>query len=214
MKNKLTEQEKFWSSDFGKKYTSRNTFNPREWDQYYKKFLGTGLRSIMKDFLGNLKIGNTLEIGCNIGNQLRLLQSIGLKNLYGIDIQHDAVERAKHLTKKMNIIQGSALDLPFRNDYFDLVLTNVVLIHISPKDIKKVMSEIYRVGKKYILGFEYFSNKYEETPYRGHKNRQWRGPFAQMYLDLFPDLKLIKSKKFKYLSNDNVDMIYLLEKTK
>ena len=40
-----------------------------------------------------------------------------------------AVEKGKENTKGINIIQGSAFDLPYKDNYFDLVCTNGVLIH-------------------------------------------------------------------------------------
>jgi len=60
---------------------------------------------------------------------------MGFTNLYGIELQWYAVEKAKEYTKGINIIQGSGFDIPFKDGYFDLVITNGVLIHIAPKKI-------------------------------------------------------------------------------
>ena len=56
--------------------------------------------------LKNLSLKNKkiLKIGCNLGNQLRLLQRMGYKNLYGIELQPYVVQRSKDLTKGINII--------------------------------------------------------------------------------------------------------------
>jgi pseudaminic acid biosynthesis-associated methylase len=208
-----TEQEKFWDSSFGKKYTDRNIYSPSTLDKFYKKTLGVTRSKINADFLANHKINNTLEVGCNVGNQLRLLQINKFKNLYGIEIQKDAVERAKKITKGINIIQGSAFELPFKDNYFDLVFTSGVLIHIHPHDLKAVMKEIYRVSKKYIFGLEYYNNHYQEIIYRGHKDRLWKTDFAKAYQSCFPDLKLLKVKCYPYLKNEkNIDSAFLLRK--
>ncbi len=209
---KSTVQEQFWKSDFGNDYTERNYFSDKQLDDFYIGNLGISRSKINKDFLDKLKIGNILEVGCNVGNQLSLLQAQGFKNLYGIDIFPQAVELAKTHTKNINIIQASAFDLPFKDNYFDLVFTSGVLIHISPKNIKKAMKEIYRVSKKYIWGFEYYNNNHITIPYRGNKNRLWKGNFAKMYLDLSPKLELVKEKMYKYLNSDNVDSGFLLKK--
>ena len=37
-----------------------------------------------------------------------------------------------------------------KNNFVDAVFTNNVLIHISPEDLPKVLSEMHRVTKKYI----------------------------------------------------------------
>ena len=36
--------------------------------------------------------------------------------------------------------------------------------------------------------------------------------FAQMYLDRFPDLKLIKEEKFQYQDEECIDSMFLLER--
>lgn len=212
---KLTPQEKFWMSSFGREYNNRNTVpSPKELDRFYRDTYGLSKSSMNKDFLNGFKINSCLEVGCNAGNQLALLQLQGFANLYGIDIQSDAVEKAKKL-KNIHIVKGSAFDLPFKDNYFDLVFTTGVLIHISPRDIKRVMKEIYRVSKKYIWGFEYFSEEYQTIDYRGHKNRLWKGNFSKLYLKNFPDLELVKERFFTYSNNkDKVDVMFLLKKHK
>ena len=74
------------------------------------------------------------------------------------------------------------------------------------------MSEIYRVSKKYIWGFEYFADKSTEIPYRGNRNVLWKAPFSELYRQAFPDLKLVREKKYKYKDNDNEDTMFLLRK--
>lgn len=212
---KQTAQQKFWQSNFGKKYNERSVFSPKQLDAAYQKRFGISRSKMNSAFLKNIpKNSLILEVGCNIGCQLRVLQKQGYKNLYGIDIQSAAVEESKKLTKNINIIQGSAFSLPFKDNYFDLVYTSGVLIHISPKDIKQAMAEIYRVSKKFIWGYEYFSKKYTQIMYRGNKNRLWKANFAQIYLNTFKDLKLVKEEYYNYLTeHGNTDSMFLLKKS-
>ena len=167
-----------------------------------------------KEFLDSVRseVGNVLEVGCNIGMQLRILDQMGFINLSGIDYQLHAVEKAKGLTKNMNIIQASAFDIPFKDGYFDLVYTSGVLIHIAPKDISVVLKEIHRCAKKYIWGFEFFAEQYTEVSYRGNQDMLWKTNFCKLYLDQFSDLELVKEKKYPYLQNENVDVMFLLKK--
>ena len=208
-----TPQEKFWATEFGDEYTERNLYNtPDLLDEFYKKTFGISRSEMNFEFLNDIKIDKILEVGCNIGNQLNLLQDQGYKNLYGIDIQPYAVEKAKEFTKGINIIAGSIFDIPFKDNYFDLVYTAGVLIHISPNDIKKAMREIYRASKKYIWGYEYFNEEYKAIKYRDNPDRLWKGNFVKMYRELFPDLVLVKEKMYPYIEGGNIDTMYLLKK--
>ena len=155
-----------------------------------------------------------LEVGSNTGTQLICLQKMGFKNLYGIEPQDYAVRVFKKRTSNINIIQGDIFNIPFKSGYFDLVFTSGVLVHIDPKGIKAAMEEIHRCSRKYIWGFESYAEKYEEVIYRGHKNLFWKTDFSRLYRKLFDDLKLIKEKRLKYLDNDNIDTMFLLEKAK
>ena len=134
-------------------------------------------------------------------------------NLWGIEINKKALQIARE-NKSLNLIEGSALEIPFKDNFFDLIFTSGVLIHISPKDLPKVIDEIYRTTKKYIWCFEYFSEECEEIIYRDHKNRLWKNNFLKLFLEKYPDLKIVKQRKLKYLENENIDMMFLLEKVR
>ena len=209
-----TEQIDFWAGEFGKEYTDRTSHSHEEWNKTYIKMWGKTKIEMNNQFIGNLsKDIKILEVGCNTGMQLNGLQQMGFKNLYGIELQTYAAEEAKKYTKNVNIVCGSGFDLPFKDDYFDIVCTNGVLIHISPNDISLIMAEMYRCSKKYIWGFEYFAEKTTEINYRGHDNRLWKSDFASTFIKQFPDLKLVKKEMYPYVDNPaNVDCMYLLEK--
>lgn len=53
----------------------------------------------------------------NIGNQLLCLQNAGFNNLYSIELQPYAVELSKSRAEGINIIQGSAFYIPFKDDF-------------------------------------------------------------------------------------------------
>ena len=209
----MTEQIKEWTGKFGEEYTDRNTLNLVELDELSHNKTGFSRTEQINEFLSDLGLNNILEVGSNVGNQLLLLQKNGFKNLNGIEINWYAVEKAKERTKEINIIQGSAFDIPFKDAYFDLIFTSGVLIHISPQDINRVLDEIYRCSKKYIWGSEYFATEYAQVNYRGHDELLWKTNFAELYLDRFPNLQLVKEKKYSYLEDEKlVDQVFLLKK--
>jgi pseudaminic acid biosynthesis-associated methylase len=215
MNESKTEQMKTWAGNFGKEYTDRNALSLQELDLLYRGYFGMTRTEMNQDFVAGFnKDMKILEVGSNIGNQLLLLQQMGFKNLYGIELQPYAVELSKSRTTGINIIYGSAFDIPFRDCFFDMVFTSGLLIHIAPEDIAAVLDEIYRCTKKYIWGMEYFAKTYTQIEYREHSDLLWKTNFPKLFLDRFANIKLVKKKFFKYLNDDNVDIMFLLLKSR
>lgn len=208
-----TPQMGKWAGEFGRAYTDRNNFSVAELDAAYVESYGIS----RTDMAGRLLAGvpreaRVLEIGCNVGMALRGLQNMGFRHLYGIELQSYAVEKAKALGENINIIQGSAFDVPFKDGYFDLVFTSGVLIHISPQDLPAVRAEIHRCSARYIWGFEDYAETITEVNYRGNGALLWKGDYATSFLTQFPDLKMIRKELFPYRGQDIADCGYLLEK--
>lgn len=211
--SKFTKQMEGWGGQFGKEYTDRNALTVDEMENLYKERYGITRTEMNSRFIGDFdRDMKILEMGSNIGNQLLCLQEDGFKNLYGIELQSYAVELSKSRTKGINIIQGSAFDIPFKDGFFDLVFTAGLLVHIAPEDINCVLDEIYRCSKQYVWGSECWSDVYSPIYYRGHTDLMWKANFSSLYLTHFKDLRLIREEHFKYLDNDNVDFMFLLEK--
>ncbi|MBW8015831.1 MAG: methyltransferase domain-containing protein [Planctomycetes bacterium] len=213
MVNKETSQMSEWMNDFGNNYVDRNCSSLSELNSLYQNNYNVTRTMLNEEFLSGLdKNIRILEVGSNVGAQLLCLQDMGFKNLFGIEINKYAIEKSKENTKDINIIFGSAFDVPYKTGFFDLVYTSGVLIHISPSDIKAALKEIYRCSSQYIWGFEYYANSYEEVNYRGNDGLLWKTDFAALYKSVFEDLELVKEKKVKYCNDENIDNMYLLEK--
>jgi pseudaminic acid biosynthesis-associated methylase len=210
-----TSQINRWIGEFGRHYTSRNVFDPAALDALFVKNYGITKRQLNERFLPVIPAGaSILEVGCNIGNQLLFLQQMGFHNLYGIEIQHNALQQACSRLKNVHLVQANSFDIPFPDGYFDLVFTSGVLIHISPEDLPKALREIYRCTNSYIWGLEYYSPKPTEVNYRGHQGLLWKMDYAQMYLEQFADLELRQVEHLPYLEGTNADCMFLLRKRK
>jgi len=202
-----------WSSEFGREYTGRNPHTIEAMDDLYREQFGRTRTELNLTFLNGFdRTMRILEVGSNVGAQLHGLQSIGFENLYGIELQPHAVEVSKQNTRNINLIQGSAFDIPFKDSYFSLVFTSGVLIHIDPADLHIAMGEICRCTSEYVWGFEYYADVYSEIPYRGRRNLLWKAHFAELYLDESRDLELVREERVKYLGNDNIDSMFLIRK--
>jgi pseudaminic acid biosynthesis-associated methylase len=182
-------------------------------EELYRGRYGVSRSEMNQEIIGHLDRSlRILEVGTNIGNQLLCLQRMGFRNLYGIELQWYALERAKQRTERINIVQASAFDIPFRDAYFDLVYTSGVLIHIAPENLGQALSEIYRCSRRYIWGFEYFAERYGEVNYRGNDGLLWKGDFSSLYRAAYPDLRVVKERGYPNLGTDLVDAMFLLEK--
>jgi pseudaminic acid biosynthesis-associated methylase len=210
---KVTEQINTWSGAFGKDYTDRNALSVEELETLYEHRYGISRSRMNNSFLNKVDLSTRiLEVGSNIGNQLLCLQQMGFSDLWGIELQDYAVELAKSRTRKVNIIQSSVFDIPYKDCYFDLVFTSGLLIHIHPDDIAEAMREIHRCTKEYIWGFEYYAPEYTEIAYRQHERLLWKTDFARLYLSLFDDLASVKEERYEYLDSDSVDSMFLLRR--
>jgi pseudaminic acid biosynthesis-associated methylase len=210
---KTTNQMNSWTGDFGREYTDRNPQSVEEMNALYEKLFGVSRVELNQEFLGDLDRDlRILEVGSNVGVQLQILQKMGFHDLYGIELQHYALELSKQKTQNINLIWGSAFDIPFRDGFFELVFTSGVLIHISPNDIAQVLSEINRCSKKYVWGFEYYADEYQSIEYRGRKDLLWKTNFRKLYQEHFPSLQLVKEKRVSHINSSNKDLMFLLEK--
>ena len=99
---------------------------------------------------------------------------------------------------RLDIIQGTAFDLPYLDGYFDLVFTTWVLTHIDPEDLPPVLDGIHRCARRYIWGCEpYRDSPVPVEPVRG-REYLWRGDFKRLYLERFPDLSLVKAREYSW----------------
>ena len=209
----VTRQAAKWSGTFGRAYTDRNALTLEELDERYRSDFGVTRMELNERFLSTIdRSARILEVGSNIGLQLKCLQRMGFESLYGVELQTYAVELAKAKTSGINIIQGSAFDLPLRDRWFDVVFTSGLLIHIHPADLAGVMREIHRCSRRYIWGCEYWAPAVTEVEYRNERELLWKADYAQMYLHRFDDLKLVHSDDLAYADSDNVDQMFLLER--
>jgi len=208
-----TAQTEVWRGGFGRDYTDRNTLDVDALDELYRRNYGLTRTQINQDFLGAIsKDASFLEVGCNTGNQLLLLQRMGYTNLSGLELQPYALEIARVRTRNISLAQGSALAIPHADASFELVFTAGVLIHIAPEDLPRAMDEIHRCARSYIWGLEYYAPDVTEVNYRNHSKLLWKMDYAGRYLQRFDDLDLVREQHFPYIEGSNVDTVFLLRK--
>jgi SAM-dependent methyltransferase len=90
-------------------------------------------------------IGSVLDLGCGDGTLLRKIDSTLFRT--GVDISRTALK----LGTTGYRIQASSFSLPFKGGIFDLILCTEVLEHLPSGEYEKTLSEMQRVGNRFIL---------------------------------------------------------------
>jgi len=87
-----------------------------------------------------------LDLGCGEGPLSYLLYKKGAK-VHAIDISKEALKRMRKFTKnmKINIKKAPAENLPYKDNFFDIIFTFDVIEHV--KDYKKTFIEMNRCLK-------------------------------------------------------------------
>ena len=96
--------------------------------------------------LAGLKAQTSLEIGCGYGRLSPILAEFSAVHI-AIDINPEALEKARKYYQGIEFRQASATELPAGDASQDLVVTWTVLQHIPPPAIEKALAEIRRVLK-------------------------------------------------------------------
>lgn len=113
--------------------------------QQRERLLLTMLRQHGLADLSNIKL---LEVGCGDGWWLRKFVEYGAdqKNLRGVELLPDRVERARSLCPNIQVTLGDASRLDMPEGSFDIVLQSTVFSSILDADMRRaVASEMLRV---------------------------------------------------------------------
>ncbi|MCB2182808.1 MAG: hypothetical protein KQH63_12315 [Desulfobulbaceae bacterium] len=200
-----TEQETFWAGDFGSEYINRNPSNFE---------LAARLALFAKILARTQNVDSFIELGANIGNNLRVLNQLRDKAaLAAVEINKDAV-KALEAWGKAEVFHKSILDFEPGRQY-DMSFVSGVLIHLNPDVLPQVYDLLYHLGRRYVCVIEYYNPSPVDIPYRGHKGKLFKRDFAGEMLDRFSDLVLI-DYGFVYHRDNNYPLDdltwFLLEK--
>jgi ubiquinone/menaquinone biosynthesis C-methylase UbiE len=149
-----TEIQKFWQNHpCGEEFVGGAEKYEADYSRFfesYDKFRYTKEPHILEclkniDFKGK----RTLEIGLGQGADAEQIIGLGA-DWFGLDLTHESTKRVQvrldlRRLKTSGITNGSAVEMPFADDSFDLVFSHGVLHHIP--EINRAQKEIHRVLK-------------------------------------------------------------------
>lgn len=134
-KVKATKKELFYDN-FSREWESRinNVETNKRLNVVFKKLFKTS----------DLKGKRFLEVGCGIGYFSNRATDIGAY-VTGIDVGPKLIEICKSKNKSAHFRVGSASDIPFKNNIFEVLLSTEVIEHVD--DQSKAINEMIRVVK-------------------------------------------------------------------
>ena len=135
-----------------------------------------------------------LDLGCGTATlTLMIKQQHPIAEVYGIDGDGKIVEIARKKAARaeadIRLDEGMAFDLPYEDDFFDRVLSSLVIHHLSAEDKRRTFHEVRRVlraeGELHIVDFGRARSAYARLVSRVLAHLE---PVADNYQGLLTDL--------------------------
>ncbi|GCF10080.1 class I SAM-dependent methyltransferase [Dictyobacter arantiisoli] len=142
------------------------------------------LALLKKHGLTSLLDMKILDVGCGSGGYLRRFLDYGAvpSNLSGIDLMPPRIEQAKLLNPAIDWRVGSAHQLPYANESFDLVMSFVVFSSILDTALRQqIVEEMWRVRKPggVILLYDFLYSNPHNAAVQGVSMRTMKELFAR-----------------------------------
>ena len=152
---------------------------------YWKKFAAESeskyneeFAKFIRDLAVSLRTNSVLEVGCNTGNDLRLFPENF--EVFGLDLNEDALEKAKQKLPRFKFQKGNITKMPFEDSSIDFVFTHNLLNYVPEEDMPNAVNELFRISKKYILNCESFDENETEI---GGDISSWNRNMYKRWLD-------------------------------
>jgi SAM-dependent methyltransferase len=132
---------------------------PYRWDNpayvaYMQQVERTLLRAFARTGL-DLAGARVLDVGCGSGYFLHRILEYGAGECHGIDLMENRVTAGRERYPSLRLQVGSAAELPFSNDEFDLVTQFTCLSSIVDRDVRTAAAmEMQRVARGWVVSFD------------------------------------------------------------
>lgn len=133
-----------------------------DWNQHYMT-PNHPHRHLITEVLKTLAWGCLIEVGVGAGaNLVNILKSIPNRQVGGIDINEDAIDACSKTFTHGIFKVCSGDDMMFSDKAANIILTDMMLIYVTPFKIKKYLREFKRVATNYVVLCELHSDKWYE----------------------------------------------------
>jgi len=212
-------KESEWDSVYGNEFGSF-WYPAEELIKFSARYLKR--RTGLDNWQEKRKVNRILEAGCGNGRHVLFFQEQGYET-YGVDISKEAIDLGNEWLKrkglKPTLQVGNITNLPFDENYFDVIVSFGVLDHIPFLDAKKAIKEIVRVCNT--GGYVYLSLRSTESSEFGRGKKTDNNTFVldegyekgiiQHYFDLKEIEELMRD--FRVFNVDLVEEISPAEYT-
>ena len=111
--------------------------------------------------LRNFSWLSLIEVGCGSGaNLVNIVKHFPGRQLGGVDVNPDAIQLAQDTLKNALLKVGSGDDIMLSDNSTDVVLSDMCLIYVGPRKIKKYLEEMKRIARNYIVLCEFHSTSW------------------------------------------------------
>jgi pseudaminic acid biosynthesis-associated methylase len=177
-----TDQEAFWAGEFGSAYIGRNQGDA---------LLAANIAFFARALRAAGPVGSCLEVGANIGMNLRALKLLHPQQRQGaVEINAEAARQLRAALPEAQVHEASILEAAPPGTW-DLVLIKGVLIHINPDFLPQVYDRLVAASNRYVMVAEYYNPTPVALPYRGHEQRLFKRDFAGELMDRHPAMQLV-----------------------
>jgi ubiquinone/menaquinone biosynthesis C-methylase UbiE len=158
----VSDDDRAIAREFGEQYFDGDRlygyggyhYHPRFWQATVKRF---------RDHYQLTEDARILDVGCGKGFMLHDFKELMPElQIVGIDLSGYAIENAIE-TVRPYLRVGNAVELPFEDDFFDLVISINTIHNLKDKDCRQSLREIQRVSRTHaFLTVDAWRNEEEE----------------------------------------------------
>ena len=137
--DKLSKEQEVMERRYALPYNWMRQVSSRHWRQK------NGIWDIARKQAGSLSEKRVLDAGCGDGWYSAKISESGCEKVHGIDYSEKAIEFAKIIVPDAIFKKASITDIPYEDNFFDVIFSFQVLEHIPPEELNKAIKEISRV---------------------------------------------------------------------
>jgi ubiquinone/menaquinone biosynthesis C-methylase UbiE len=129
------------------------TYDGNRFENSYGKFIHEQERTFLEPILSRKTKAKVLDLGCGTGRFLEFAN-------HGVDLSPKMIEVAQSKFPNTEIREGSVSSIPFDNDYFDIIYSLHVIMHLDSKITADFLTESYKkTNQNGLLIFDFPSKK-------------------------------------------------------